>query len=58
MMTTQQLRKGFAAWGSRWRLVETQRGRQGEARTMYVLERHDGHREARARESVQKVAQP
>lgn len=48
------VRKGmrFSAWGSQWTVVRSERGRRGEERTVYVIERADGHRETRSRSTV------
>jgi hypothetical protein len=42
----------FRAWAQKWRLVRAERGRRGEARTMYLIRREDGHEETRARATV------
>lgn len=49
-----RVRKGmqFSAWGSDWTVVRSERGRRGEERTVYVIERGDGHRETRSRSTV------
>jgi hypothetical protein len=58
-MTVRALRAGFSAWGCRWRLIRIERGKRGEARTMYIIKREsDGHAEARARADVLAAATP
>ena len=45
----------FRAWGSDWKVKARQRGRVREDRTMYVIERSDGHRETRCRSTLLRV---